>query len=174
MGLTVSYRHAWRRDLSSGLGLPFPIMMAHQPFHLERDFDCLRGGSCQLDRTSRSSVVFVLPFFSPYQHILISRQNHTGKILIHLLSPPDVMSLAGNCILFADISCDISLPDIMSLAGHWISYQGTFLWHIPAWHSVVGGELNFVCRSFLFCSGNFQILGGGRAIKGRRWWILMA
>ena len=24
------------------------------------------------------------------------------------------------------------------------------LWHIPTWHHVLGGELHFVCRSFLF------------------------
>ena len=48
-----------------------------------------------------------------------------------------------------------------------------FLWHIHAWHNVVGRELNFVCRSFLLyipslCSGDRQILGEGRAIEGRR------
>ena len=105
-------------NLSSGIGLPFPRMMARRPFHLEQDFDCFRGGSCQLGRTRRSSVVCVLPFFSRYQQMLISCQNRTGKRFIHLPSPPDIMSLAGNCILCADIFCDISPPDIMSLAGN--------------------------------------------------------
>ena len=39
MGLTVFYRHVWRRDLLSGLGLPFPRIMTRRPCHLERDFD---------------------------------------------------------------------------------------------------------------------------------------
>ena len=43
MELTVSYRHVWSRDLSSGLGLPFPRMMAHRPCDLERDFDFFSG-----------------------------------------------------------------------------------------------------------------------------------
>ena len=126
MGLTVSYRHAWRRNLSSGLGLPFPIMMARRPCHLERDFDCFRDGSCQLGRTSRSSVVCVLPFFSRYQQMLISCQNHTGKRFIHIPSPPDMMLLVGNCISCADLFCDISPPEIMSLAGNCISYASPF------------------------------------------------
>ena len=58
--------------------------------------------------------------------MLISRQNCTGKRFIHLPSPPDIMSLAGNCNLCADLLCDISLPDIMSLAGKCISYAGPF------------------------------------------------
>ena len=57
-----------------------------------------------------------------YQHMLISRQNCTGKRLIHLTSPPDIMSLAGNCTSCADLLCDISPPDIMSLTGNCISY----------------------------------------------------
>ena len=43
MGLTLSYCHVWRRDLSSGLGLPFPRMMARRRCHLERDFDLFAG-----------------------------------------------------------------------------------------------------------------------------------
>ena len=126
MGLTVSYHHACRRDLSSGLGLPFPIIMACWPCHLERYFYCFRDGPCQLGRTSRSSDVCVLPFFPRYQHMLISCQNRTGKRFIHLPSPPDIVSLAGNCNLCADLLFDISPPDIMSLAGNCISYEGPF------------------------------------------------
>ena len=108
MGLMVSYRHAWRRDLSSGLGLPFPRMMACCLCNLEREFDCFREGSCQLWRTSRSSYVCLLPLFPCYQQMLISRQNRTGNRFIHLPSPSDIMSLAGNCISCADLFCDIS------------------------------------------------------------------
>ena len=126
MVLTVSYRHTWRRDLSSGLGLPLPRMMACRPCHLERDFDCFRDGSCQLGRTSSSSDVCVLPYFPRYQQMLSSRQNRTGKRFIHLPYPPDIMSLAGNCNSCADLLCDISSPDIMSLAGNCISYAGPF------------------------------------------------
>ena len=152
MGLTVSYRHAWRRDLSSGLSLPIPRMMACRPCYLERDFDCFRDGSCQLGRTSRSSPVCVLPFPPCYQQMLISRQNRTGKIFIYLPSPPDIMLLAGNFNSCADLLCDISPPDIMSLAGTCILYSGHF----------------FDIYPFL-CSCDLQIIGGGQAIKGRRW-----
>ena len=130
MGLTVSYRHVWRRDLSSGLSLPFPRMMARRPCHIEQDFDCFRDGSCQLRRTSRSSAVCVPPFPPWYQHMLISRQNRTGKRFIHLPSPPDIMSLVGNCNSCADLLCDISPPDIMLLAGNCIPYAGPFF-NIP-------------------------------------------
>ena len=49
-----------------------------------------------------------------------------GKRFIHLPSPPDIMLLAGNCILCADLFYEISPPDIMSLAGNCILYAGTF------------------------------------------------
>ena len=97
----MSYRHAWRRNLSSGLGLFFPRMMACRQCHLERDFYCFRDDSCKLRRTSISSDVCVLPPFPWYQHMLISGQNRRGKRFIHLPSPPDIMSLAGNCISYA-------------------------------------------------------------------------
>ena len=126
MGCKVSYHHAWRRDLSSGLGLPFPRMMARRPCHIERDFDCFRDGSCQLRRTSRSSAVCVLPLFPRYQHMLISGQNRRGKRFIHLPSPTDIMLLVGNCNSCADLLCDIYPPEIMSLAGNCISYAGPF------------------------------------------------
>ena len=125
MGLTGSYRHAWRRNLLSGLSLPFPRMMARRPCHLERNFDCFRDGSCQLGRTSISSAVCVLPFLPCYQQMLISRQNRTGKRFINLHSLPDIMSLAGNCNSCTDRLCDISPPDIVSLVGNCISYAGT-------------------------------------------------
>ena len=58
--------------------------------------------------------------------MLISRQNHTGKIFIHIPSPPDIMSLARNCISCEDLFCDIYTPDIILLAGNCISYAGPF------------------------------------------------
>ena len=127
MGLTVSYRHAWRRDLSSGLGLPFPRMMARRPCHLERDFDWLQGWPMPTRENQQIICCLCSPLFPRYQHMMISRQNRIGKRFIHIPSPPDIMSLAGNCILCADILSDI----------------------FPAWHHVVDGELHFMCRSFL-------------------------
>ena len=51
---------------------------------------------------------FCSPPFPQYQQMLISRQNRTGKRFTHLPSPPDIMSLAGNCNSGADIFFDIS------------------------------------------------------------------
>ena len=97
MGLTVSYRHAWRRNLSSGLGLPFPRMMARRPFRLERDFDWLQWWPMRTQENQQIICCLCSPLFPRYQQMLIYRQYRTGKRFIHHPSPPDIMSLAGNC-----------------------------------------------------------------------------
>ena len=109
-----------------------------------------RDGPCQLWRTSRSSAVCVPPLFPWYQQMLISRQNRTGKRFIHLPSLPDIILLAGNCNLCADLLSDISPPDIMSLTGNCILCADPFFDISPV------------------RSGGRQILGGTRAIEGRR------
>ena len=65
MGLMVSYRHVWRRDLPSGLSLPFPIMMARRPFHLERDFDLFAGMAHANSGEPADHLLFVFSPFSP-------------------------------------------------------------------------------------------------------------
>ena len=103
-------------------------------------------------------LMFVFSPFPPrYQQMLILRQNRMGKRFIHLPSPPDIMSLAGKCNSCADLFCDISPPDIMLLAGNWISYEGPFFDRYP----------------LFLRNGDRHILGGRRAIEGRRWWTLM-
>ena len=151
MGFTVSYRHAWRRDLSSGLGLPLPRMIAHLPCHLERDFDYIRDGSCQLGRTSISSAVCVLP------------------------SPPPTLSTDVDFPLKSYGNKIHSYPLHAwhhVVGGELQLLRRYFMWHIPTWHHVVGKELYFVCRSFLWYipsmrSSDCQILGGGRVIEVR-------
>ena len=126
MGLTVSYHHAWRRNLSSGLGLPFPRMMARRPCHIERGFDF--SGMAHANSVELADhLLFVFSPFSPrYQQMLISCQNRTGKRFIHLPYLPYIMPLGGNCNSCTNLLFDISLHDIMSLAGNCISYAGPF------------------------------------------------
>ena len=65
MGLTVSYRHVLRRDLLSGLGMPFPRMMAHRTCHLEWDFDLFAGIDHANSAEPADHLLFVLSLFSP-------------------------------------------------------------------------------------------------------------
>ena len=86
MDLTVSYCHAWRRDLLSGLGLPFPRTMARRQCYLERDFDWLQGWPMPTQENQQIICCLCSPLFPRYQQMLISYQNRTGKRFIHLPS----------------------------------------------------------------------------------------
>ena len=81
MGLTVSYRHVWRRDLLSGLGLAFPRMMARRPCHLERDFDLFAGMAHSKSGEPADHLLFVFsPFYPASTYVDLPSKSYGKEI----------------------------------------------------------------------------------------------